>query len=111
MLEWSNYVALGDSLTSAETTPGPVASGSAARRLAGIHSTRTAVSCALTNLATDGASVAAVIEWQLPSVARMRPDPVSVTKRVGAPYISRLTAPRSGSPTERLTSATGTLPG
>jgi lysophospholipase L1-like esterase len=37
------------------------------------------VPCALTNLAADGATVATVIEWQLPSVARMVPDLVSVT--------------------------------
>ncbi len=83
MLNWSNYVALGDSLTAGRDDHGP---GGArigwARRLAGILTARTAVPCALTNLAFDGASVAVVLEHQLPSVARIRPnypDLVSVT--------------------------------
>jgi lysophospholipase L1-like esterase len=37
------------------------------------------VPCALTNLAVDGAGVAAVLERQLPSVAPIGPDLVSVT--------------------------------
>ena len=83
MLNWSNYVALGDSLTAGRDDHGPggVRIGWA-RRLAGILTARTAVPCALTNLAFDGASVAAVLEHQLPSVARIRPhypDLVSVT--------------------------------
>jgi len=80
VLNWSNYVALGDSLTAGRDDHGPggVRIGWA-RRLAGILSTRTAVPCALTNLAADGASVAAVLERQLPSVARIGPDLVSVT--------------------------------
>jgi len=80
VLNWANYVALGDSLTAGRDDHGP---GGArigwARRLAGILSARTAVPCALTNLAFDGASVAAVLEQQLPAVARIRPDLVSVT--------------------------------
>jgi len=80
VLNWANYVALGDSLTAGRDDHGP---GGArigwARRLAGILSARTAVPCALTNLAFDGASVAAVLERQLPSVARIGPDLVSVT--------------------------------
>jgi lysophospholipase L1-like esterase len=80
VLNWSNYVALGDSLTAGRDDHGP---GGArigwARRLAGILSARTTVSCALTNLATDGADVTAVLERQLPSVAPMEPDLVSVT--------------------------------
>jgi lysophospholipase L1-like esterase len=82
VLNWSNYVALGDSLTAGRDDHGP---GGArigwARRLAGILTARTAVPCTLTNLAADGASVAVVLERQLPSVARMglRPDLVSVT--------------------------------
>ena len=80
MVNWSNYVALGDSLTAGRDDHGPegVRIGWA-RRLAGILSARTAVPCALTNLATDGASVAMVLERQLPSVAPMGPDLVSVT--------------------------------
>jgi len=80
VLNWSNYVALGDSLTAGRDDHGPggVRIGWA-RRLAGILTARTAVPCALTNLAFDGASVAVVLEHQLPSVARIRPDLVSVT--------------------------------
>jgi lysophospholipase L1-like esterase len=80
VLNWSNYVALGDSLTAGRDDYGPrgVRLGWA-RRLAGILSARTAVPCVLTNLATDGASVAMVLERQLPSVARIGPDLVSVT--------------------------------
>jgi len=50
-----------------------------ARRLAGMLSVRTAVLCTLTNLAVDGASVGAVLERQLPAVAGIGPDLVSVT--------------------------------
>jgi lysophospholipase L1-like esterase len=80
MLSWSNYVALGDSLTAGrdDYEPGGAPIGWA-RRLAEILGTRTAVPCALTNLAADGADVTAVLEWQLPSVARFGPDLVSVT--------------------------------
>jgi lysophospholipase L1-like esterase len=49
------------------------------RRLAEILGTRTAVPCALTNLAADGADVTAVLEQRLPSVAGVGPDLVSVT--------------------------------
>ena len=80
MLSWSNYVALGDSLTAGRDDHGP---GGArigwAQRLAGILSTRTAVPCALINLASDGASVTTVIEQQLPPAERLGPDLVSVT--------------------------------
>ena len=83
VLNWSNYVALGDSLTAGRDDHGPggVRIGWA-RRLAGILTARTAVPCTLTNLAADGASVAVVLEQQLPSVARIGPnypDLVSVT--------------------------------
>jgi lysophospholipase L1-like esterase len=80
VLNWSNYVALGDSLTAGRDDHGPggVRIGWA-RRLAGILTDRTAVPCALTNLAFDGASAAAVLEHQLPSMARTCPDLVSVT--------------------------------
>jgi lysophospholipase L1-like esterase len=77
---WANYVALGDSLTAGRDDHGP---GGArigwARRLAGILTARTSVGCALTNLAFDGASTGVVIEQQLPSVAALAPDLVSVT--------------------------------
>jgi lysophospholipase L1-like esterase len=82
VLNWPNYVALGDSLTAGRDDHGPRGTRIGwARRLAGILSTRTAVPCALTNLAEDGASVAAMLEWQLPAVARigLGPDLVSVT--------------------------------
>ena len=80
MLNWSNYVALGDSLTAGrdDHAPGGARIGWA-RRLARILSTRTAVPCVLTNLAFDGASVAVVLEQQLPAVARIGPDLVSLT--------------------------------
>ncbi len=80
MLSWSNYVALGDSLSAGrdDYEPGGAKIGWA-RRLAEILGTRTAVPCALTNLATDGADVTAVLERQMPSVARFGPDLVSVT--------------------------------
>ena len=77
---WANYVALGDSLTAGRDDHGP---GGArigwARRLAGILTTRTSVRCAQTNLAFDGASTGVVLEQQLPSVAGLGPDLVSVT--------------------------------
>ena len=85
MLNWPNYVALGDSLTAGRDDHGPggVRIGWA-RRLAGILTARTAVPCVLTNLAADGASVAVVLERQLPSVARMGPkDPDLVSVTVG----------------------------
>jgi lysophospholipase L1-like esterase len=82
VLSWSNYVALGDSLTAGRDDHGPggVRIGWA-RRLARILTARTAVPCALTNLAVDGASVSLVLERQLPSVARigLSPDLISVT--------------------------------
>jgi lysophospholipase L1-like esterase len=80
LLSWSDYVALGDSLTAGRDDHGPGGQRIGwARRLAGILSARTAVPCTLTNLAADGADVTAVLERQLPSVARMEPDLVSVT--------------------------------
>lgn len=77
---WSNYVALGDSLTAGrdDHDTGGLRIGWA-RRLAGMLSTRTGVLCALTNLAADGAGVAAVLERQLPAAAQIGPDLVSVT--------------------------------
>jgi lysophospholipase L1-like esterase len=80
VLSWAHYVALGDSLTAGrdDAGPGGVRIGWA-RRLADVLSRRTSVPCALTNLAADGASVTAVLERQLPSVAPLGPDLVSVT--------------------------------
>jgi lysophospholipase L1-like esterase len=77
---WANYVAVGDSLTAGRDDAGPrgVRIGWA-RRLAELLSARTGVRCALTNLASDGASVPVVLTWQLPSVARLGPDLVSLT--------------------------------
>jgi lysophospholipase L1-like esterase len=80
MRGWGRYVAVGDSLTAGRDD---MDTGGArigwARRLAGMLTTRTAVPCALTVLAADGASVAAVLQRQLPSVPALRPDLVSVT--------------------------------
>jgi lysophospholipase L1-like esterase len=50
-----------------------------ARRLAETLGERTGVPCALVNLAADGASVSAVLERQLPLVAPLGPDLVSLT--------------------------------
>jgi len=80
VLNWSNYVALGDSLTVGHGDSGPGGGQIGwARRLAFILTTRTAVPCALTNLAADRAGVAAVLDGQLPAVASLVPDLVSVT--------------------------------
>ena len=77
---WSNYVALGDSLTAGRDDHGPEGARIGwAWRLAGILTARTSVRCALTNLAADGASAGVVLEWQLPSVTGLGPDLVSVT--------------------------------
>jgi lysophospholipase L1-like esterase len=77
---WPSYVALGDSLTAGRDDHGPDGARIGwARRLAGILSARTMVPCALTNLARDGASVAVVLDEQLPELARLNPDLVSVT--------------------------------
>jgi len=83
MRDWRVYVAFGDSLTAGRDDYGPNGGRIGwAQRLAGILSTRTALPCALTNLAADGASVDVVLEQQLPWLARMQPhipDLVSVT--------------------------------
>jgi lysophospholipase L1-like esterase len=77
---WPNYVALGDSLTAGRDDYGTEGGRIGwARRLAAILGARTGVPCSLTNLAEDGANVAVVAEWQLPAVARLGPDLVSVT--------------------------------
>jgi lysophospholipase L1-like esterase len=79
-LTWSMYVALGDSLTAGTGDTGrdgrPVGW---AQRLADILSVRTGVRCKLTNLATDGATVAKVLAEQLPAAAAAQPDLLSVT--------------------------------
>ncbi len=79
-MNWSTYVALGDSLTAGTGDAGrdgrPVGW---AQRLADILSVRTAVRCRLTNLAVDGATVGQVLSTQLPAAAAARPDLVSVT--------------------------------
>jgi len=83
---WPRYVALGDSLTAGRDDLGPEGTRIGwARRLAGMLGERTGVPCTLANLARDGASVEAVLAWQLPSlepataVEAWRPDLVSVT--------------------------------
>ncbi len=79
-MTWSRYVALGDSLTTGLGDAGSYGRPIGwAWRMAGILSARTAVPCVLTNLAADGATVFMVLEEQLPSVARIGPDLVSVT--------------------------------
>lgn len=79
-MSWSTYVALGDSLTAGR---GDTGSGGRligwAQRLAGILTARTAVRCALTNLAEDGATVTTVLRQQLPLAGRIGPDLASVT--------------------------------
>lgn len=80
MPKWSNYVALGDSLTAGRDDPGPGGRRIGwARRLANILTTRTAVPCTLTNLAADGAAITTVLERQLPSLTGLGPDLVSFT--------------------------------
>ena len=77
---WSCYVALGDSLTAGR---GDFAADGRtvgwAKRLGGTLSARTGVTCSVTNLAADGATVANVVDRQLPLVESLRPDLVSAT--------------------------------
>ena len=80
VLGWSRYVALGDSLTVGEGDTGPDGRWIGwARRLARLLTARTSVSCGLTNLAVGGATVPIVLREQLPAVAGLRPDLISVT--------------------------------
>ena len=80
MLSWSNYVALGDSLTAGRDDHEPDGARIGwARRLAEILRARTAAPVGLTNLAAVGASVTDVLQRQLPLVAGLGPDLVSVT--------------------------------
>jgi lysophospholipase L1-like esterase len=76
---WPNYVALGDSLTAGRDDEGSGLQVGWAWRLARILTARTGVPCGLTNLSANGADVAAVLDWQLPYLARIGPDLVSVT--------------------------------
>jgi lysophospholipase L1-like esterase len=77
---WSRYVALGDSLTAGRGDFGPDGRPVGwARRLAALLTDRTGVSCALTNLAVDGATVGRVLADQLPHLNEVRPDLVSAT--------------------------------
>ena len=77
---WSRYVALGDSLTAGR---GDFAADGRpvgwAKRLAGLLSAQTGVTCSVTNLAVDGATVANVLDRQLPLVEGLGPDLVSAT--------------------------------
>jgi lysophospholipase L1-like esterase len=77
---WSRYVALGDSLTAGRGDFGPDGRRVGwARRLAALLTDRTGVSCALTNLAVDGATVGRVLADQLPRLHEAGPDLVSAT--------------------------------
>jgi lysophospholipase L1-like esterase len=80
LLSWSNFVALGDSLTAGKGDAGPGGHPVGwAQRLADVLSVRTAVRCTLTNMADDRATVSSVLKEQLPKVAAAEPDLVSVT--------------------------------
>ena len=80
LLSWSNFVALGDSLTAGKGDAGPGGHPVGwAQRLADVLSVRTAVRCTLTNMAEDRATVSSVLKEQLPKVAAAEPDLVSVT--------------------------------
>ena len=79
-MSWSNFVALGDSLTAGKGDAGPGGHPVGwAQRLADVLSVRTAVRCTLTNMAEDRATVNSVLKEQLPKVAAAEPDLVSVT--------------------------------
>lgn len=79
-MSWSNFVALGDSLTAGKGDAGPGGRPVGwAQRLADVLSVRTAVRCTLTNLAEDRATVGSVLKEQLPKVVPAGPDLVSVT--------------------------------
>jgi lysophospholipase L1-like esterase len=79
-LNWSTYVAVGDSLTAGTGDAGRDGLRIGwAQRLADILSVRTAVRCRLTNLAVDSATVSEVLSGQLPAAAAARPDLVSLT--------------------------------
>jgi lysophospholipase L1-like esterase len=77
---WRRFVALGDSLTAGRGDVGPDGRHIGwARRLAELLSDQGPGCCELTNLAADGADVATVLHLQLPRVAALRPDLISLT--------------------------------
>lgn len=77
---WRRFVALGDSLTAGRGDPDPDGGFIGwAPRLAALLTERTGIDCSLTNLASDGASVAAVLREQLPRAQALSPDLVSLT--------------------------------
>ncbi len=77
---WRRFVALGDSLTAGRGDVGPDGRHIGwARRLAELLCEQSQGNCELTNLAVDGADVAAVLDRQLPRVAELRPDLISLT--------------------------------
>jgi lysophospholipase L1-like esterase len=79
-LNWSTYVAVGDSLTAGTGDAGRDGFRIGwAQRLADILSVRTAVRCRLTNLAVDNATVSQVVSGQLPAAAAAGPDLLSLT--------------------------------
>ncbi len=79
-MAWPTYLALGDSLSTGRGDTGSDGRRIGwTRRLAGLLTERTAVPCALTNLAVDGAAVPGILDTQLPAVCGSRPDLASVT--------------------------------
>lgn len=77
---WRRFVALGDSLTAGRGDLGSDGRHIGwARRLADMLSEQCPAPCELTNLAVDGADVVTVLDRQLPRVAALRPDLVSLT--------------------------------
>jgi lysophospholipase L1-like esterase len=77
---WRRFVALGDSLTAGRGDLGSDGRHIGwARRLADMLSERCPAPCELTNLAVDGADVTTVLDRQLPRVAGLGPDLVSLT--------------------------------
>jgi lysophospholipase L1-like esterase len=77
---WCRFVALGDSLTAGRGDVGPDGLHIGwARRLADMLSEQSPGRCQLTNLAVDGADVATVLDRQLPRVAGLEPDLISLT--------------------------------
>ncbi|HTZ94677.1 MAG TPA: SGNH/GDSL hydrolase family protein [Streptosporangiaceae bacterium] len=77
---WSDYVALGDSLTAGRGDFAPDGRPVGwARRLATLLTGRTGVNCTLTNLAADGATVGRVLADQLPELQGLSPELVSAT--------------------------------
>jgi lysophospholipase L1-like esterase len=77
---WRRFVALGDSLTAGRGDVGLDGRHIGwARRLADLLCDHSPARCELTNLAVDGADVAAVLDRQLPRVAGLQPDLISLT--------------------------------